>query len=132
MRFSTTQVEPGIRRLDHITPPQPGLQVVRASKISAMSNLPNLANIGRDISLGASGAEYTSPGNGYIGVMFKNSTACNLHSATVGINSVNFYQTTKLDRYAYIPILKGQKFNLFYDTAGSLAYFKFIPAQGEV
>lgn len=82
-----------------------------------------------DLTLGTNGSSYTAPANGWVNVMFTNSTACNLHNITGRANVVDFGSASK-DRYASMPISKGHTFRLYY--AGNLAYFQFVYAEGEV
>ena len=82
-----------------------------------------------DLTLGASGASYTAPADGWVGAFFQNSYTCNLHNLTcTGINSVDFLPSAETDRYATIQVSKGNVFSLYY--TGTLQYFRFIYAKG--
>lgn len=82
-----------------------------------------------DLTLGASGASYTAPADGWVGAFFQNSYSCNLHNLTcIGINSTDFLPSTETDRYAMIQVSKGNIFSLYY--TGTLQYFRFIYAKG--
>ena len=83
-----------------------------------------------DITVGSSGSSYTAPADGWVGAFTQNSSYCNLHNITcVGINSTDFKGNAGEDRYATIPVAKGDNFTFYYD--GTVQYFRFLYAKGE-
>ena len=99
----------------------------------------NMASMGMpsntydDLTLGASGTEYTAPANGWY--LFGKSMGTN---AMIGIENrsnnlkMRVLTTTNDTRagYAYVPVLKGDKIVVEYQNTGSTVYFRFIYAQG--
>lgn len=93
-----------------------------------------------NLTLGATGTQYTAPANGYFSVAKTASASgqyLNMYSvaddnksvAGYGLNASTSNQTTRL----MIPCAKGNKIMVSYSMAGSSQYdfFRFIYAQGE-
>lgn len=80
-----------------------------------------------DLTLGANGASYTAPANGWVSAFTQSSTMCNLHCRF--INATDFQMGGSSDRYATIPVAKGAVFNFYYN--GTVIYLRFIYAEGE-
>ena len=81
--------------------------------------------------MGTSGAFYTATDNGYIVLCLTSSTQANIHVVENNINiynSVDFQTSNLTDRYAAVPIGKGQHFSVYYN--GTKAYFHFVYASG--
>ncbi len=92
-----------------------------------------------DLTLGASGTEYTAPANGWY-CFAKSSTGAsqrvalfNLKSGTnTIIGSCAYAGTTGQSPYVSVPVVKGDVIQVSYTVAGSTNIFRFIYAQGEV
>lgn len=85
-----------------------------------------------DLSLGVSESTYTAPANGYYYALLKNATICNMHHLGCGgdLSSADFADGGRHDRYAWVPVKKGDVIQIWY--SGEKAIFRFIYAQGEV
>ena len=86
-----------------------------------------------DLTLGASGTEYTAPANGYA-YLIKASTASgqyvNIYNGT-GVSYNTRSTASGKDNIVLAQVLKGKKFKIEYDMAGETKYFRFIYAEGE-
>ena len=84
-----------------------------------------------NLTLGASGAEYTAPANGYY-VVAKTSTGANqyLYMATEVLRSQIWATGSNLYLQNYMPIKKGEKIVIAYTTGGATEVFTFVYAQG--
>lgn len=84
-----------------------------------------------ELSLGATGATYTAPANGY--VFFAKRAARVDEYATMGSTMV---ATTNTGNWVgawvnvYLPIKKNDTFYLSYNLTGELSTFRFVPAAG--
>lgn len=90
-----------------------------------------------DLTLGASGTTYTAPANGWVYVC-----------KTTGQTGITYLRITNLTRRMvnettstsgnasapsiFIPVVKGDKFQVTYNMTGSTNHFEFIYAEGEV
>ena len=89
-----------------------------------------------DLTLGASGATYTAPANGYV-VVSKRGGAADLYLNNWG-GSDNAYMVEARSVSASqavtiaFPVRKGEVFEIQYNLTGSTEIFRFIYAQGEV
>ena len=106
---------------------------VNASGKSLISGLSMPSNHYDDLTLGASGAEYTAPANGWF---------C-MKKAASGSNQYLSLQTPKIQldsdatssgKYVGLamPVSKGDVLTIYYSLGGSTTIFRFIYAQGEV
>ena len=88
-----------------------------------------------DLSLGASDTSYTAPANGYF--------VCRKHAAAIGqfvamenldnkMMSWDVAQYSNNEMRVWLPVVKGQKVIIEYNASGTLDYFRFIYAEGEV
>lgn len=88
-----------------------------------------------DLSLGTSDTSYTAPANGYF--------ICRKHAAAIGqfvaienldnkMMSWDVAQYSNNEMRVWLPVVKGQKIMIEYNAAGTLDYFRFIYAEGEV
>lgn len=113
---------------ESITPADDELYAVSASGIGFPSSRYE------DLILGANGAEYTAPANGWVHLrMNANSGSlayCELQGVPSGIMSVSNCYTTQHAIEVYIPVTKGSLFKTYYNNA-TLAFFRFIYAEGE-
>lgn len=86
-----------------------------------------------DLTLGASGASYTAPADGYI---YLNKTSTGVGQNISIINDSNAMHSNNSATYsgdwvsAYLPVSKGQAVRITYTTGGSTNSFRFIYAQG--
>lgn len=84
-----------------------------------------------DLTLGASGASYTAPADGYI---YLNKTASAVNQIITIINDDNGMRISDTATTAsswvatYLPVSKGQSIRITYTTAGTTNAFKFIYA----
>ena len=92
-----------------------------------------------DLTLGASGAEYTAPADGFIYIA-KGASANQYITISIKTDSnTNLLEdyNVKADSNAtnltmYFPIRKNQKFTIAYNATGTTNYFRFIYAKGEI
>lgn len=103
-----------------------------------MPDLSNGIDISSYLSVGASTNDsYTAPANGYIGVIFASSSACEcyVYNYTDGVfmrcNSITDSTYTNVCG-CFIPILKNQTLNISTRTTESVVSAKFFPCQGNV
>lgn len=86
-----------------------------------------------DLTLGASGATYTAPANGYA-YLIKTSTASgqyiNIYNGS-GVSYNTRSPASGKDNIVLAQVLKGKNFKIEYDMAGETKYFRFIYAVGE-
>lgn len=85
------------------------------------------------LTLGASGASYTAPANGWI-CLSKKSTAANqylqLYNYSISVQTRSHASANNV--IAYLPLRKGDQFWVTYDLGGETSYFRFTYAQGDV
>lgn len=84
-----------------------------------------------DLTLGASGATYTAPANGYA-YLSRTATATGQYialSSTIAIKTIATAKSQSLE--VFIPVKKGNSFTVNY-TAATLGTFRFVYAEGEV
>ena len=86
-----------------------------------------------DMTLGASGASYTAPANGWI-CLSKKSTAANqylqLYNSSISVQTRSHASANNV--IAYLPLRKGDQFWVTYDLGGATSYFRFTYAQGDI
>lgn len=97
-----------------------------------MSRMAMPSNRYIDLTLGASGATYTAPANGYFNLdksatgnqilYMENSTAAVLSSSTVSFNGI--------DANCFVPCKKGDKILISYNVGGATQRFRFVYAEG--
>ena len=107
-----------------------------ASGRSLLSGLGMPSNRYIDLTLGASGATYTAPANGYFSIYVNkgNSTGAfvRLVNGSVVHQDARAYGSTgDSPLFAYIPARKGQNVKCEYNYAGAFQWFRFIYAEGE-
>ena len=89
-----------------------------------------------DLTLGANGATYTAPANGYFYVK-KNFTTSGqyiwfeLYNSTDVIMDITFWGSNSGFIGAFIPVSKGNKVVVHYTASGDTLSFRFIYAEGE-
>ena len=92
-----------------------------------------------DLTLGASGTEYTAPANGYIGLATFNPNTTGSYQAYIAIyaeNGVDILGRINVCTINYYtggcmqPIKKGQKFIYYYESNVQTHLFRFIYAEG--
>lgn len=121
-----------------------GLQDISGKANVALDNITNAgkevcANMampsGRyvDLTLGASGATYTAPADGYV-AFSKYATGAN---QTINITCNKFISFAwahigSINIFTWMPVKKGDVFNVGYSAAGTYTgnYFRFIYAEG--
>ena len=87
-----------------------------------------------DLTLGASGTEYTAPANGY--VVISKRTSANNQSIEINIPSTGLelrctVPTSGGDALTSLVVKRGQKYKVNYNAGGTTNYFRFIYAEGE-
>ena len=84
-----------------------------------------------DLTLGATGASYTSPANGWFYIV-KMSTGANQYIAVIHSSRQDVVWSTIAEaQYLKSECLKGETVNIGYNTAGITVSFRFIYAEGE-
>ena len=84
-----------------------------------------------DLTLGASGTNYTAPANGYVAIR-ASSTASFAYTHLAANNLLStlvFYGNNVNGVGSYLPVKKGDIFNLTYGGV-SITFFKFVYAKG--
>ncbi len=84
-----------------------------------------------DLTLGASGATYTAPANGYVQLV-KNGNQNQYAEILSGISILNTTPYNGGSVNIWLPVKKGRPFIVSYDLSGSTSYFRFYYAEGEV
>ena len=92
-----------------------------------------------DLTLGSNGVGYTAPANGYFSLL-KGTTAAgqyiNFNSyfgeSTQHLCSMVFSPGTGYGVGGFIPVRKGDRIHISYTAAGTVTYFRFIYAEGDV
>ena len=107
---------------------------VNASGKSLISGLSMPSNHYDDLTLGASGAEYTAPANGYYTVDKATTSGqyLTLYNKTTRLNSQCRSTNSGQSVSVFLPVKKGDVVVCQYNAAGTTNYFRFIYAQGEV
>lgn len=85
-----------------------------------------------DLTLGASGSNYTAPANGFFFVekvtqavgQFLIFNTANMEQESIAVNAANWVG-------GFVPIKKGGKCKIIYTASGAVGYFRFIYAEGE-
>ncbi len=83
-----------------------------------------------DLTLGASGTQYTAPANGYFGIFARSADTVRFEGLEYSVTMPN---ASNLVSSVIFPILKGKTITLNYGTLNlseSWCYFRFIYAQG--
>ena len=99
-----------------------------------ISNMAMPSSTYEDLTLGASGANYTAPANGY--VIFIANFSSGSSYVQLGTNKTPITQVTPGTAghnvlAGYVPVRSNDTFNLYYSSSGvSIQYFRFIYAQG--
>ena len=87
-----------------------------------------------DLTLGASGTTYTAPANGWFCIN-KTSTAGTQRVTLLNENSsIQVTQNSSVANQTlacYVPIKKGETCKVVYDAGGTLAFFRFVYAEGD-
>lgn len=84
-----------------------------------------------DLTLGATGSNYTAPANGWI-MLSQQGSSANKMVSLVNVSAGELQSTSKSTvgtNDVYIPVKKSDTFRAFYD--GSITKFRFIYAKGE-
>lgn len=87
------------------------------------------------LTLGASGATYIAPANGYFSIDGQGPNWVDIAIIRSGLNYGYCYASRSADKYlrTIIPVLKGETCQIFFDTEfTNLISFKFIYAKGEI
>ena len=79
-----------------------------------------------DLTLGANGATYTAPANGYFGACFNGSSNLSMFNKNNRMSIGGTYSSGNYN--IFIPAKKGEEVTLFYN--GTKVFFRFIYAQG--
>lgn len=86
-----------------------------------------------DMTLGASGATYTAPADGYVG-LGKSVNAANqyvdIFYSNSGVHSKGYGNNSGDWATAMLPVSKGQSYTIQYNAGGQTRYFKFVYAEG--
>jgi hypothetical protein len=86
-----------------------------------------------DLTLGASGTQYTAPADGYV-LCTKWTTGGNYQELTLGLDSTvlstNIGSSLTVLLRCWLPVAKGSTFYVNYTGSGSTPFFRFIYAQG--
>ena len=80
-----------------------------------------------NLTLEASGAEYTAPANGWVSWSYKGDHFL----ASQDTNANYLVASWSSSSAVHIPILKGQRFTTTYKSGGTVEFFRFIYAEGE-
>lgn len=85
-----------------------------------------------DLTLGASGTQYTAPANGWLYLAKKATEAGQyIYMGIVGgIVAVEIHSSSTEYLQAFIPCKKGKTINVTYTAGGTVAYFRFIYDEG--
>ena len=89
-----------------------------------------------DLTLGADGTTYVAPANGYFDVK-KNFTSSGryiwfrLYNSTNTVMDITFWGSNNGFIGAFIPVSKGSKVEIYYNTDGDTKLFRFIYAEGD-
>lgn len=87
------------------------------------------------LTLGASGAVYIAPANGYFSIDGQGPTWVDIAITNTGLNYGYCYSSRSTDNYVrtLVPVSKGNKCQILFDTAfTNLISFNFIYAEGEL
>lgn len=111
------------------------LSNLTAAGKAVAANMAMPSNSYIDLTLGAAGATYTAPADGYY-VLSKRATAggqyINLYNVTSGLsNGINTYYNGFVTNVS-LPAAKNQVIGCDYTVGGATIYFRFVYAQGEV
>ena len=122
------------RESGHITSFSPNntFQAIDRSDTEWASTQSKPSNRYVDLTLGASGAQYTAPANGWI-YLAKNATEAGQYiymGIVGGIVAVEIHSSSANYLQAFIPCKKGKTINVTYTAGGTVAYFRFIYDEG--
>lgn len=86
-----------------------------------------------DLTLGASGATYTAPANGYFYLqkIATSTTQVLLMVNNSKIGSIFTTNDTNKGVQSYIPVSKGDTLSVTYSLGGATTIFRFVYAEGE-
>lgn len=103
---------------------------------AAAASMPS--NRYEDLTLGASGAEYIAPANGWVNFN-KLST---VNGQTITLSNMGKDNTTLIENaqtsvdgvylHASIPVKKGDVFIAWYNAGGATTFFRFVYAEGDL
>jgi hypothetical protein len=106
---------------------------------ATISNFAMPGDTYEDLTLGASGTRYTAPADGYVaiekrssgnnqylGIWVKNHNLANVDYYV----SFSCFANQEVHR-VFVPIKKGEYFDVGYTAGGTVGFFRFIYAQGE-
>ena len=111
--------------------PKYNLQIVDRSDTQWISSQGKPSNKGIDLTLGASGTQYTAPANGWV-CLRKQATAIGQYAELVTgkIGSICYSGQETTVAEIYIPVSKGEQFTSFYSVAGETELFRFTYDEG--
>lgn len=97
---------------------------------AAKASMPSSKYI--DLTLGASGTEYTAPANGYFNLSKNGNTNQYIYITVGHLQQISRNTANGAEATIFTPIRKGDKCKISYTATGSTNYFRFIYAEGEV
>ncbi len=101
--------------------------------VGAKASMPSTKYI--DLTLGISGSNYTAPANGWIYVSKIPSGVNSYLKVYIPLKKyetgTQISTTGYMNCMAFLPIQKGDIFEVLYNTTGQTVYFRFIYAEGE-
>lgn len=88
-----------------------------------------------DLTLGASGTQYTAPANGYVSISkqagFNGAALLRLGNNTAGIESQASPTGDWVSTGLFVPVKEGDEFQVDYNLTGQTWFFRFVYAEGE-
>ena len=100
----------------------------RLNKLQSYS-LPSAQYI--DLTLGASGSIYTAPADGYFYLAMDPSANAQYINIEAGAMGTRVHSSlTSFDIKAFLPVKKGYRVYITYNTGGTINRFRFIYANG--
>ena len=104
------------------------------SKIVSGFGMPS--NVYEDLTLGTSGTTYTAPANGYVTISkmagFNGVAFLRLCNNTAGIESQASPTGDWITTGLFVPVKKGDVFEVTYNLTGQTWFFRFVYAEGEI
>ena len=89
-----------------------------------------------DLTLGASGATYTAPADGYVVFAKVNGTSAGRLAELVnhsnGLRTISFAPYSVNPSMVFLPVKKGDVFSAHYDSTGNTQVFRFVYAEGAI
>lgn len=83
-----------------------------------------------DLTLGASGTQYTAPANGWVTLYCKTNSADGEIRLWTSLISSNNRSYSRYATSIFLPVKKGEIFTASYDSLNQVYYFRFIYAEG--